>query len=157
MRTLFWTMALCYLALGVMQAQNTDRTQKPDPAPAHETMMLTGCLVSGSEPDTYKLVVTMPTNAAESQPRAAGTSGTRVEYEVKPEARLDAAGVGAIELKGFVGHQVEVTARPVAEPPAAPSKPGGAVQTDAATEKPAEPKMEKLTVTAIKQVLATCQ
>jgi hypothetical protein len=64
-----------------------------------------------------------------------------------------------LSCEAFVGHKVEITARPAAaaapthEPPRADGEPKRQVETASSPEK----KVEQLTVTAIKQVVGTCQ
>jgi hypothetical protein len=148
-------LAAFVLAFADLRAQEAVRTPAQPAAPAHDIMVLIGCLGPGPDPSTFKLTNVQPKkDVTDSQP--VGTSG-RVEYELKAEARLDAPSVAPPELKGLVGHEVEITARPVpkiAEDGAKAAAEGGA---DAAAVKPADPKIEKLTVTAIKQVFATCR
>jgi hypothetical protein len=99
------------------------------PAPAHNAMVLTGCLAAGPDESTFKLTNAAPNaQASISQPQPAGTSGERVEYELRPEKNLDTTGVAPVELKRFVGRQVEITARAGDEPAtsAPPAAAGGA-------------------------------
>jgi hypothetical protein len=87
-----------------------------------------------------------------------GTSGTPGEYELRAEARLDTASVAPVDMKALVGRQVEITARPVEDVPAGPAQnAAGAPTTAPDPRKPVEKKTERLTVSAIKQIQATCK
>jgi len=159
MKTISCALAAWCLIVAVPRAQDTPRTEPPQPAPAHNTMMLTGCLAAGSDATTFKLTNAVPNAQATAvQPQAVATAGRRAVYELKAEARLDTQAVAPVDLKSFVGHQVEVTARPddtAATPP--PAKAAGQATTDPDPGKPADEKIERLLVTAVKQVSATCQ
>ena len=159
MQAISWISAAVLLLIAVPNAQDTSRTPPAPPAPAHNTMVLTGCLVAGSEEATFKLTNAIPNpQASASQPQAVGTSGDLAEYELKAEKNLDTTGLAPVELKPFVGHQVEITARAGDEPATAtPSKTAGDAKVDPDPAKPIEKKARPLTVTAIKQVLATCR
>jgi hypothetical protein len=161
MRT-FWSISAALCVLGaVSHAQDASRTPPVPPAPAHNVMVLTGCLTTGSDESLFKLSNAKPdAQASAAQPQAVGTSGDRAEYELRAETNLDKTGVAAVDLKRFVGHQVEVTAR-AEEIAAAPSPAAtGDAKTDADPAKPVE-KIEKkdrpLTVTAVKQIAANCR
>src|SRR5947199_4561064 len=110
MRIISWIpAAVCLIA--VPHAQDAGRTTPAPPAPAHNTMVLTGCLAAGSDESTFRLTNAVPNpQASASQPQAVGTSGERAEYVLRAEKNLDRAGVAPIELKPFIGRQVEVTA-----------------------------------------------
>lgn len=150
------TFAALVLAFAHLSAQEGARTPASPPAPAHDIMVLIGCLGPGPDPSTFKLTNVQPKkDVADSQ--SVGTSGGRVEYELKAEARLDAPSVAPPDLKALVGHEVEVTARPVPKIAEDGTKAAGEGDQKAAAVKPADPKIEKLTVTAIKQVFATCR
>lgn len=160
MRTISWISAGVLLLMAAPHAQDATRTPPAPPAPAHNTMVLTGCLVAGSEESTFKLTNATPNpQASVAQPQSVGTSGELAEYELKAEKNLDAAGVAPVELKPFIGRQVEITARSGDEPAAsaAPTKSSGDAKADPDPSKPPEKKTGSLTVTAIKQVLATCR
>jgi len=157
MRTISWISAACLLTVA-LHAQDAVRTQPAPPAPAHNTMLLTGCLVAGADDATFKLTNAVPNaQASTAQPQSVGTAGERVEYVLTAEKNLASTGVAPVELKRFVGRQVEITARSGDEPStSAPTKAGEpTVAPDPG--KPVEKKMRQLTVTAVKQVLATCR
>jgi hypothetical protein len=159
MRTICLTSAAVCLLIAAPHAQDAVRKQPEPPAPAHNTMLLTGCLTAGSDETTFKLTNAIPNpQASASQPQTAGTSGERAEYELKAETNLSTTGVAPVELKRFVGRQVEVTARSGDEPAApAPPKAAGGATVDPDPSKPIEKKVRQLTVTAVKQVQATCR
>jgi hypothetical protein len=158
MRTLSWISAGFCLMIAVPHAQDASRTPPVPPAPAHNSMVLTGCLVAGADDSTFKLTHAIPNaQASVAQPQAVGTSGERAEYELRAEKNLDKAGVAAVDLKALVGHQVEITAR-ADEAPVAPSPTAaGEAKPDPDPSKPIEKKDRPLTVTTVKQVRATCQ
>jgi hypothetical protein len=160
MRTLKSTasmLATCCLLVATPQAQEPDKTQKAPEAPAHKTMLLTGCLVAGPDASTFKLTRASEVGAS-SQPRAVGTSGTAGEYELKTEARLDTSSVTPVDMKAFVGQQVEVTVRPVEEiPDSAQQTAAGAPTVADDPAKPVEKKTERFSVTAVKSIVATCR
>jgi len=153
MRAIFSTLAAVCLLIVAPRAQNPG-----PPAPAHNTMVLTGCLAAGSDESTFKLTNAIPNaQASASQPQV-GTSGERAEYELKAEKKLDTTSVAPVELKRFVGRKVEITARSGDEPAAsAQPAPAGGAKVDPDPAKPVEKKVRALTVIAIKQVLATCR
>src|ERR1700682_755624 len=127
MRTISWISAAVCLLIAAPHAQDAERTQTAPPAPAHNTMVLTGCLAAGSDESTFKLTNATPNaQASVSQPQPVGTSGERAEYELRAEKNLDTTGVAPLELKPFIGRQVEVTARSGDEPAtSAPPKAAG--------------------------------
>jgi len=158
MRSIFSIVAaLCLLTIAA-GAQEANRAQQPPPEPAHNTVVLTGCLAVGSDESGFKLTNATPNaQASASQPQAVGTSGDRAEYQVRAEKNLDQPGITPIDLKQFVGRQVELTARISDEPASTePAKAAGEAKVDADPAKPAETKGRPLTVTAVKQLLPTC-
>ena len=155
MRTIFWSSAAVFWLIATPYAQDS---RTPPTPPAHNSMVLTGCLAAGPDESTFKLTNAIPNaQASASQPQAAGTTGTRAEYELKAEKNLGTPGVSPVDLKGFVGRQVEITARSADEPTSAPPAAAGGVKVDPDPTKPVEKKIGTLTVTAIKQVLAACR
>jgi hypothetical protein len=158
MKTISCALAAWCLLVAIPRAQDTPRTEPAQPAAAHNTMVLTGCLVAGEEASTFRLTNAVPNAQATAvQPQAVATSGKRAVYELKAETRLDTPAVAPVDLKAFVGQQVEIAARPD-ETTAAPdpTKAAGQPTTAADPGKPEE-KVERLMVTAVKQVSATCQ
>jgi hypothetical protein len=169
-------LAISCLATITALAQNAPRTEAPPHEPAHETKLLTGCLAAGADATTFKLtnaVAVAPPAAPSappptastapppaSEPRAVPTTGLQVEYELKAEARLDAKSVSPVEMKELVGRQVQVTTRPL-EPvpaPAVPAPKAGEPRPNAeAVVKPEEKAIERLVVTSIKEVSASCK
>jgi len=158
-RTVSCGVAVWCLIAAVPHAQDAGRTEPPPAAPAHDTMVLTGCLVAGTDATTFKLTNAVPNAQASAvQPQAVATSGRSAVYELKAEARLDAQAVAPVDLKTFVGRQVEITARPDDSPePAQAAKPSQQATTDPDPRKPADDKVERLRVTAVKQLSATCK
>jgi hypothetical protein len=139
-------------------AQEAVRTPPPPAAPAHNTMLLTGCLGTGTDESTFKLTNAVPNPQATAAQLPVGTSGERVAYALKAERTLSAPGVAPVDLKMFVGREVEITARPdedLAAPD--PTKAAGEAKADPDPAKPTEKKERPLIVTAVKQVLATCR
>jgi hypothetical protein len=147
-------------------AQEADRRPPVEPESAHDTKLITGCLVAGPDQATFKLTnaavippATATPSGAAGTPAAGAAAQAETEYELKAEKRLDRASVAPLDMKPFVGHKVEITARPAAaaapthEPPRADGEPKRHVETASSPEK----KVEQLTVTAIKQVVGTCQ
>jgi hypothetical protein len=122
-------------------------------------MVLTGCLAAGSGDSSFKLTNAIPNALASvSQPQTVGTSGGRVEYELRAEKNLDKSGVTPVDLKSFVGRLVEITARPIEGPVAStPTQGAGGAKADPDPGKPIEKKDRPLAVTAVKQLRATCQ
>jgi hypothetical protein len=121
-------------------------------------MVLTGCLAAGSEESTFKLTNAIPNaQASAAQPQPVGTSGARAQYDLRAEKNLETSGIAPVELKRFVGRQVEITARSSEEPAtsASPEVAGGA-KADPDPEKPIQKQIRPLIVTAVKQVRATC-
>ena len=156
MRTISWSSAAVFLLIAAPHAQDSRTTPTP---PAHNTMVLTGCLATGPDESTFKLTNAVPNaQASASQPQPVATGGERAEYELKAEKNLGTPGVSPVDLKGFVGRQVEITARSADEPtPSATPTTAGGVKVDPDPAKPVEKKIGTLTVTAIKQVLAACR
>ena len=155
MRIIFWTSAAVFFVIAATYAQEA----RTPPTPAHNSMVLTGCLTAGADESTFKLTNAMPNvQASASQPQPAGTAGERAEYELKAEKNLGTTGVAPVEMKRFVGRQVEITARSEDEPAAsAPPTGAGGAKVDPEPSKPVEKKIRTLTVTAIKQVQAACR
>ena len=124
--------------------------------PAHKTMLLTGCLQPGADAATFKL-----THASASQrpsveattaasPATVGTVGQTRDYELTS----DSSSKTDLKLSTYIGRRVEVTARPLDAAPAASS--GRAEAGLTAEPKASEPKPERLIVTAISRVSASC-
>jgi hypothetical protein len=152
--------SLCTASLTAvtLSAQTGVRTPAPSHEPAHDTKVLTGCLVADPDGSSFKLTNALPSVQPSNAP--VGTSGKGAEYELRAETRLDAGGPPPPDLKQFVGRQVEITARPLEEtpPPASAQKPAAAGEPQAAP--PANPEtapVEKLNVTVIKQVSGSCK
>ena len=83
---------------------------------------------------------------------------SRAEYELRAEKNLDTTGVAPVELKRFVGRQVEITARSGDEPAASvPATAAGGAKVEPDPTRPIEKKVRALTVVTIKQVSATCR
>ena len=158
MRKVPWIPVAVCLVVAVPHAQDVGRAQPAPPAPAHNTMILTGCLAAGSDESTFKLTNAKPNaQASVAQPQPVGTAGARAEYELKGEKNLSTSGVAPVELKTFVGKRVEVTVRSSDEPAAsAPAKVEGGATADPDPGKPAESKDRPLTVTVVKQLASTC-
>jgi hypothetical protein len=151
------------LLIAAPHAQEAVRTPPTPVAPAHNTVVLTGCLAAGaagSDESTFMLTNAAPNaQASASQPQTAGTTGGRAQYELRAEKNLDKSGVAATDLKALVGHQVEVTARPSEEavaPAQAQAKADTGTKADPDPGKPAE-KPKPLTVIGIKQTRGTCR
>jgi len=160
MRSIYCGVAAWCLVTAVPFAQDAGRTEPPQPAPAHNTMVLTGCLVAGSDPTTFRLNDAVPNAQASAvQPQAVATSGQPAAvYELKAEARLDATSVAPVDLKAFVGRQVEITARPDDTPsPAAPAKASDQATTDPDPGKPVAERVERLRVATVKQLSDACR
>lgn len=164
MRTISGVLAVCCLTIAVPRAQEPraqepSRTEPAQPAVAHKTMTLTGCLVAGGDATTFRLTNAAPNAQASAvQPQAVGTSGQRAIYELKAETRLDTQAVAPVDLKALVGQQVEITARPDETVTAsAPATAPGQATTDPDPRKPADEKVERLMVTAVKMVSPTCR
>ncbi len=158
MRTISSTLTAWCLLTGAALAQDSGRTPPLPPAPAHNTMLLTGCLTAGSDDTTFKLTNAIPNPQATAAQLPVATSGERVEYALKAEKTLDTRTVAALDLKTFVGRQVEITARADEGPGAvAPPKAAGEAKADPDPVKPKDKQERPLIVTAIKQVFATCR
>lgn len=158
MRKLTCGIAAVMLIAVVARAQDAPRTEPAQPAPAHNTMVLTGCLVAGADAVTFRLNNAVPNAQATAvQPQAVATSGQRAVYELKAETRLDAQAVAPVDLKAFVGRQVEITARPDDTPATPPATASGQPKTDPDPGKPADEKVERLMVTAVKQLADSCR
>jgi hypothetical protein len=119
--------------------------------------VLSGCLqVGATTTEAFKLtdatsIGASPTGAAE--PGAVGTSGQKASYVLHPASGVNTEGlIKADALKMHAGHRVEVTVRPVDAP--APAPPPANVAAE--SPKPAEPVVERYSVTAIKHVTGTC-
>jgi hypothetical protein len=152
--------AFCAVGLSAaanLSAQDGIRTPAPPHEPAHDTKVLIGCLAAGANGATFKLTNAVPKDQASTAP--AGTSGTAAQYELRSESRIEVGGPPPPDLKPFVGKQVEITARPTeASPPSAPEKPTATTGSpEPSTARPDEARVETLTVTAVRQVAASCQ
>ena len=129
----------------------------PEAAPAHKVFVLTGCLEAGANTTgAFKLTdassVGQATPASAADAGAVGTSGQKASYELQPVSDLTSQGMDVDALKAHAGQRVEVTVRPFAVAPAAPTAASPAVQGT----KPIEPAPERFSVTAIKRVTGTC-
>jgi hypothetical protein len=158
MRTFSWiSAAVCFL-IAVPHAQEAGRTTPPPPEPAHDTMSLIGCLAAGSDESTFKLTNAIPNaQASAAQPQPVGTAGARAQYDLRAEKNLATSGIAPVELKRFVGRQVEIAVRSSEEPAtSAPPAAASGAKADPDPGKPMEKQIRPLTVTAVKQVRATC-
>ena len=144
--------ALSVLAVN-LQAQQPG-TSPQQPASAHSTKVLSGCLRAGPAPETFLLANATPkVDPNDLAGPAVGTSGEKVEYDLAADTGLDHSGP-PVDLKAHVGHRVEVTVRPaetVVAPPAASSP-----KQTSAEAKPVERKPARVTVTAIKSLSPSC-
>jgi hypothetical protein len=150
MRTLLGiTLAFTWgVALPLAQQQ----PPRAESTPAHNTFVLAGCLVAPlNETSAFKLTDASPIGQAPpsrgTQPKAVGTTGEKVTYELQPTVGVAEPGLDAAALKPHVGQRVQVTVRPV-ETAAAPLPAAGAVP-DKAPAAPVERAPERFTVTAI--------
>src|SRR5688572_22078587 len=130
----------------------------PKEAPAHNVFVLTGCLKAGADATgTFKLTdassIGQPTPAGAAEAGAGGTSGQKTSYELRPVSGVNAQGMDADALKVHLGQRVEVVVRPVESP--APAGPAAGLAS-AETAKPAEPALERFTVTEIKRAIGRC-
>jgi hypothetical protein len=149
--SLAWTIAAITLASAPAAARAQDQSKPTEPA--HKTTLLTGCLQPGSDAATFKL-----THASPSQPPSvkattsvsAAAIGKTRDYDLTsdPSSKTD------LKLSTYIGARVEVTARPIDSAPAASS--GRAVAGLTAEPKEHEPQPERLMVTAITRVSASC-
>ena len=119
--------------------------------------VLTGCLKAGAEATpTFKLTdasfIGQPAPGRAAEAGAAGTSGQKASYELRPVSGLSAQGLDADALKAHSGQQVEMVVRPVES--AAPAPATGLAENQAA--KPIAPAPERFTVTEIKRVIGAC-
>jgi hypothetical protein len=151
MRAIVW-LAGCTLLVAETYAQN------PAPEPAHKTMLLTGCLQTGTSPSIFKL-----TNASSSAEagRTAQPVTSRSATQGKLEFELTSAGAPLevdaqkVDLKPHVGHWVEINARPPeTAPPAVAPKPGDPSPAKAPTE---DKPVERVIVVAIKHLAPACR
>jgi hypothetical protein len=130
----------------------------PTTEPAHNVFVLTGCIAAAAEPAaafnvTDASFIGQRPAARSAEAGAAGTSGQKAAYQLRPVTGVDAQGLDADELKAHLGRRVEMLVRPV-EPQAAPptTQPAGVQPA-----KPVEPPAEQFTVTEIRRVIGSCQ
>ena len=152
--SLAWTIAAITLASAPAAARAQDQSKATEPA--HKTTLLTGCLQPGSDAATFKLTHASPSQPASVEATtsvsaaAIGTMGKTRDYDLTsdPSSKTD------LKLSTYIGARVEVTARPVGSAPAASS--GRAVAGLTAEPKEHEPQPERMMVTAITRVSASC-
>jgi hypothetical protein len=145
------TLALSVLAVQ-LQAQQPSTPQQP--ASAHSTKVLSGCLRAGPAPDTFLLTNATPkVDPNDLAGPAVGTSGEKVEYDLAADSGLDHSGP-PVDLKAHVGQRVEVTVRP-AEPVVAPPAASSTKQTPNEAA-PVERKPARVAVTALKSLSSSC-
>ena len=147
--------ALSVLVVNLQAQQPGTSPQQPGTS-AHSTKVLTGCLRAGPAPDTFLLTNATPKvdpNDNDLAGPAVGTSGEKVEYDLAANTGLDQSGP-PVDLKVYVGQQVEVTVRP-AETTEAPTASSSARQA-AAEAKPVERKPARVAVTALKSLSSSC-
>jgi hypothetical protein len=129
----------------------------PNPAPAHNVFVVTGCLQPGADvPGTFKLTDATPIDRPArpgATETAVGTSGEKPSYELRPVSGVDAQGLDAAALKAHVGQRIEVVVRPIETPPPAATTPGAVANQSA---KPIEPAPERYSVSEMKRVIGTC-
>jgi len=147
---------LAAITLAFAPAFTRAQQQSKPTEPAHKTMLLTGCLQPGADAATFKL-----THASTSQrrsveattaasPAAIGTVGQTRDYELTS----DSSSKTDLKLSTYIARRVEVTARTLDGAPAASS--GRAEAGLTAEPKANEAKPERLMVTAITRVSASC-
>ena len=144
------------IALAFAPAFAHAQEQSKPAEPAHKTMLLIGCLQPGADAATFKLThasasqrpSTEATTAASSA--AISTGGQTRDYELTS----DPLGKTDLKLSTYLGRRVQVTARTQDSAPAASS--GRAEAGLTAEPKINEPKPERLIVTAIARVSASC-
>ena len=144
-------------AITLASARAAARAQDQSKAtePAHKTTLLTGCLNPDLTPKrSSDSCVTEPAASVEAttsvSAAAIGTMGKTRDYDLTsdPSSKTD------LKLSTYIGARVEVTARPVGSAPAASS--GRAVAGLTAEPKEHEPQPERMMVTAITRVSASC-
>jgi hypothetical protein len=143
----------CWMATPVAQQPSVDSQTTP----AHNAFVVTGCVQPGEAgTTTFKLTDAMaigqPAPARSGGPTAVGTSGKPGTYELRPVSGIDAKGLDADTLKAQVGKRVEVVLR-VTEAPAPAPATGLAGNLEA---KPAEPALERFSVTELRRVIGSC-
>ena len=129
MRTISWISLLYVCSSVALHAQDAGERKPAPPAPAHNTMLLTGCLVAGSDEATFKLTNAIPNpQASAAQPQAVGTAGERAEYELTAEKNLDTTErrAGRAEDASSGVRSKSPRGRATNHPRAAPTKVGGA-------------------------------
>jgi hypothetical protein len=145
---------VCSMATPFAQQPSVPDSQT---TPAHNAFVVTGCVQPGAAgTTTFKLTDAIatgqPAPARAGAPSAVGTSGTQGTYELRPVSGIEAKGLDADALKAQVGKRVEVVLRLIEAPAPAPA-------TDLAGNvgaKPAEPALEKFSVTELRRVIGTC-
>ena len=131
----------------------------PASGPAHNTFVLTGCLVAPVK-ETMPFTLSNASPVGQAPPPAPGGSsvpGTEAEkptYELQPVSGVNQQGADAAELQPHVGQRVEVTVRPIEQlaPPAATAGTSVAPKVDS----PVERKPQRFTVTAVKRASGSC-
>jgi hypothetical protein len=132
--------------------------QTPTAEPAHQTMILTGCLTRVANASTLTLadarkLSPSPAKNSSGAASAVGTSGETADYEISADTRVDRTGVTTEGLLAHLDKMVEVTVRPV-DDLAAAGPVSGPVTAEA---RPARgPRTEKVIAIDIKTVAATC-
>ena len=147
---------LAAITLAVAPALTRAQEQAKPTEPAHKTVVLTGCLQPGADAATFKLTHASPSQrpsvepTTAASPAAIGTAGQPRDYELTS----DSSSKTDLKLSTYIGRRVEVTARPLAEAPVPSS--GRAEAGLTAEPKANEPKPERLMVTAITRLSASC-
>ena len=144
----------CWMATPFAQQAPVPDSQ---PTPAHNAFVVTGCVQRGEAgTTTFKLTdataTGQPASARAGGSNAVGTSGKLDTYELRPVSGIDAKGLDADALNAHVGKRVEVVLR-VIEAPAPPPVTGLAGNLEA---KPAEPQLERFTVTELRREIGSC-
>ena len=145
----------CWIATPFAQQPSVPDSEA---TPAHNAFVVTGCVQAGEAgTDTFKLTdataTGQPAPARAGGPNAVGTSGRNDTYELRPVSGIDAKGLDADTLNAQVGKRVEVVLRLIEAPAPAPAT-GLAGNKEA---KPAEPALERFTVTELRREIGSCR
>jgi len=95
---------VCAFLVGAAAQTPQPPTEKPDQKADQKTVTLTGCLVTGDQPDTFKLTnIGIAEKPAKQPGEMVGTTG------IKTGEALQLIGTDAAKLEQHAGHTVAVT------------------------------------------------
>lgn len=162
-KTLMTSFLLLVCSLALMAAQSeTDQQNMPSSSEAGRKIKISGCLQSGSEPNSYVLNNATPSGMSQPSSQDSGQSRSQADMGMDPSelARTQTSYTlvpeGNVNLENMVGKKVEVTGKMIqSDYGSSATDPSGRTSpSHSSTEMSGEPKFQ---VSSIRQIGQSCR